>query len=284
MPTPRQSCRAVAAAALAALFVLSLSHAPGQPDKKDKKDKKDRFDYFVQIDKDFNDDDTVSCPYDLKVDYGTDADGYEVVVTVAGTEFKKDAPKDQTQVTISIEFPKDTTGANMLAELRPKKDLGDVKDTDHRYRLDFICGGMGFREAFTFDLPKGAKRAEKAKNAGEPISVGWHGDPFKIRGYDEEPKGFQARMLIQGRYPPPTPSAPRPPLNTEYDLPVEVRWTVQAGKWYPHWVGYLEAPLWAQKPMIPPDGGKPIKPETVVRVMLLNPKGKVLHTVPYRYY
>lgn len=284
MPSPRLFRRATTVATLVGLLVLAASLAPGHADNKDKKDKKDKKGKFgdstVKIDLSLNDYDTNTCPYELKVNYTTDEDGLEVYVDYAGkciTSNPQDAPKPDGTLTFPLDFVGDTTGTNVTVYLRSKADPSSVRATDMRYGLTFLTGGMF--ESFKFEIPKGSKLAEKAKKAGDPIGAGIHHGQFPSP-YPHVLLGAHARMWIQGKFKPIPSGCPghpiQPPLKTDYDRPVGLHWQVRNGKWYPCWSVLLTEDLKALP--VRPGGEEPL---TIVRVLLLDHKDKVLQIITY---
>lgn len=269
MPTLRLFRRAAGGVALVGLFVLAASGSPGKPRKEDKKPT--RSVNSVKINYLLNDDDTNPYPYALKVDYAAAEDGLEVAINYPGKAVNpQDAPQPGGPLSFTLDFTGDTTGVDVTAVLRSKANPTDIKASDTRYRLTFIGGGMMVDQPFKLEPPKGSKLAPKAGKAGGPIKAGFHHGQFPGHAVTLPPVSYSARMWIQGRF---SQGAPR----TDYDLPMSLVWLQQGTKWYPCWGKVLTEDLKAGP--VKPGSEEPF---TVVRVLLLDDRGKVVHIMTYQ--
>jgi hypothetical protein len=257
MRAPRLSLRLAATAALAGLLVATGWTAAKRPHATTGSVN------HVEITSLLNDYDTNFCPYDLVVDYTAAQAGLEVAIAYSGNAVSpKPAPQPNDTLTFQLSFQKDTTDELVTAKLRVAgASPEDVKDADSRLGLTFICGGMEFR----FDgLPERAKPT--AKPGYVDIPAGPHYDRFPP--YDAVLPGATARVLIQGR---PVGGGPLKPV---YDLPADLLWLPQGGKWHPVWFLRTTEPL---------NAGDPKKFLTLMRPVLLDSKGKVLHIMTHKY-
>jgi hypothetical protein len=261
----------VVAVVVAAVFV-AVATAPGQPAKKtDKKaDKKERVDNTVSMPY-LYDDATEFLVYPLKVGYTTGDSGLKADIVFSGIDVAPQlAPSPGNELTFMLDYAGTTTGEEVKAYLYDPADAEVPKAEDTRYRIAFIKEGGRYARAFDpGPLPPGVALARKAEKPGDPIPAGWHHGHFPPE--KAIVAGYQARIWVQGKF-------TKGPLRTEYDLPACLVWRCRDDRWYPCWSICLPEALKAEP--VKPDGEKP---STVVRAVLLNYKGRVLHVMTYNY-
>jgi hypothetical protein len=256
------------------VLLITSSIAPGQPGKKKEKGK--AVDDDVTITAGPNDDDTVFAPVDLDASYSTEASGLIVRVDTGDTKTWMANPTSG-NVKFKLDYTLDTTSQDVNVYLS-ESNLSSDRDVDTRYRINFIKGGMMDREAIGLKVfGRAAKAAEAKGKPGDPIKKGPYFGIFPP--YNGKPlEDATARVWVQGKFTGKK-KGPPPPLRTYYDLAAGLRWEQQGEKWHPIWTFEAKKDLKAYR--LKDDGETP---QTVMRVLLLNSDGKVLHIMTHKHY
>jgi hypothetical protein len=278
MPTPRLF-RSLAAAAVAAGLVAAAWATPGQnpaktdqpdpPDKKGEEQAKGLASNGVLITNLF-DNDAICAPFNLEVKYVTREKGLEVAILFPGyVDPPKPAPPPGGKLIFTLDVPEDTTCVEVTAVLRVAGG-GALKDADTRYCITLFKDCEKGPNLDPAGLGGGMRLAAKAATPGGAIPAGLHYGHFPPAAAKGD--GYQARVWVQGRF-------AKGQLRTEYDLPADLLWFPSGGKWFPIWVLKAAEDL-AAGPV--PKGGE--MPETIMRAVLLDRKGRVLRVMTHKYW